>query len=323
MKKKALLSGIGGMDGSHLADFLLEKDYEVYGIFRRTSTGNMGRIAHILDKICLIPGDVTDQASMDFVLKTVQPDECYHFAASSFVGISWRQPEETLHTNLNGTLHVLEAIRKFSPQTKMYFAASSEMFGKVQEIPQTEKTPFYPRSPYGISKAAAYWLCVNYRESYNMFVSCGICFNHSGERRGIEFVTRKISDGAARIKLGLEKELHLGNIAAKRDWSYAPDMVMGMWLMLQQDVPDDFVLASGITHTVREFASAAFSFVDLYYGDHVKSDKDLIRPAEVDLLVGDASKAYRILGWEPKVSFYELVQIMVDADMARLRKQTT
>ena len=660
MKKRALLTGITGMDGSHLADFLLGKDYEVYGILRRTSTKNLERIAHILDKVCLIPGDVTDQASMDFALKSVQPDECYHLSAQSYVGISWGQPELTMRTNTTGTLRVLEAIRKCSPQTKLYFAGSSEQWGKVQEIPQKETTPFYPRSPYGISKVAAYWLCVNYRESYKLFISCGLCCNHeclagstpliirrpdglidivatedfvsvikagrsnqsfddfdntdvwdgqrwtriqaitatrrrsedsnhqmlivratgglvevtahhhmldekfqpiaafdlaighklaigempisphwtavtsemaellglltadgyierngttivftknneelrtqvselwsrvfagenrwtkgqsgfrpenevgqvilyassglaawlreqlytkagdkkvpsiilnapvfiqkkyldgyyagdglktqrwdsfltnsetlaqgllylyngqgrecsvsiqttkewiyyrlnlgvpeeekklaiprrdpsevrnliaskaknewvydietaSGQvcagigkiivhnspRRGIEFVTRKISDGVARIKLGMANELRLGNLEARRDWSYAGDFVRGMWMMLQHEEPEDFVLASGVAHSVRDFVSAAFSCVDLFYGDYVKTEETLLRPAEVDLLVGDASKARRVLGWRPEVSFHELIQRMVAADMHRLQR---
>lgn len=319
--KKALITGITGMDGSHLADFLLGKGYEIYGVVRRTSSNNLERIEHILDKICLVPGDITDQSSMDSILKKIQPDECYHLAAQSYVGVSWGQPELTLQTNMIGTLRVLEAIRKVSPRTKMYFAGSSEQFGKVQEIPQTEKTPFHPRSPYAISKVAAYLLCVNYRESYDLFVSCGLSFNHSGERRGFEFVTRKISDGVAKIKLGMAKELRLGNLEAKRDWGYAEDFVRGMWLMLQQETPDNFILASGVTHSVREFTSAAFSCVDLHWEDYVKIDESLLRPAEVDLLIGDASRAQRILGWEPRISFYELVQRMVGADMARLEKR--
>jgi GDPmannose 4,6-dehydratase len=321
MTKRALITGITGQDGSHLADFLLEQGYEVFGLVRRTSTVNFGRIAHIQDQLELIPGDMTDQTSLQEALQTAQPDEVYNLAAQSFVGTSWSQPTLTGNVTALGVTRILDAIRHVKPDTKFYQAGSSEMFGKVQEVPQKEDTPFYPRSPYGVAKVYGHWLTINYRESYDMFACNGILFNHEGPRRGIEFVTRKITYNAARIKLGLSQKLHLGNPDAKRDWGYAGDYVRAMWLMMQQDQPDDYVICTGETHSVHEFVQVAFECMDLDPDDFVVwNDPRYTRPAEVDLLVGDASKAGRVLGWEPQVDFKGLVQMMVEADLEAIQR---
>ena len=316
--KKALITGITGQDGSYLADLLLEKGYEVNGIVRRLSTPNIARIGHIIDEINLYEGDLTDQSSLNNVMKIVEPDEVYNLAAQSFVGTSWNQPVLTGDVTGLGAVRVLESVKNFCESTKVYQASSSEMFGKVHESPQNENTKFYPRSPYGCAKVYAHWICVNYRESYDMFISNGILFNHESERRGVEFVTRKITDGVARILNGRSKELLLGNLNAKRDWGYAKDYVEAMWLMLQQKEPDDYVIATGETHTVKEFMEMAFLEAGLDWKEYVKINPKYIRPAEVDLLVGDASKAKQKLGWKPKVKFEELVKIMVDADLERI-----
>jgi GDPmannose 4,6-dehydratase len=319
MRKKALITGITGQDGSYLAELLLEKDYEVYGIARRLSTPNISRIYHILNKINLVEGDLTDQSSLNSAMKEVQPDEIYNLAAQSFVGTSWNQPVLTGDVTGIGAVRLLEAVRHFCKDARVYQASSSEMFGKVSETPQNENTKFYPRSPYGCAKVYAYWVAVNYRESYDMYVSNGILFNHESPRRGLEFVTRKITDGVARICHGLAKELRLGNLDARRDWGYAPDYVCAMWYMLQQEKPDDYVIATGESHSVKEFAELAFKEAGLNWEDYVKVDHKFSRPAEVDCLVGDASKAKRILKWNPTVSFKELVRIMVMADMERVK----
>ncbi len=316
--KSALITGITGQDGSYLAELLLEKGYEVYGLIRRLSTPNISRIEHIFDKINLVEGDLTDQSSLNNALKKIQPDEVYNLAAQSFVGTSWNQPVLTGDVTGMGAVRLLEAVRYFCRDARIYQASSSEMFGKVSEMPQNENTKFYPRSPYGYAKVYAYWACVNYRESYNMHISNGILFNHESPRRGLEFVTRKITDGTARIYHGLSKELKLGNLDSKRDWGYAGDYVKAMWLMLQQEEPGDFVVATGESHSVREFMKLAFNEVGLNWEEHVKIDPKLFRPAEVDYLVGDYSKAKRALGWEPEVNFEELVRMMVKADIERL-----
>lgn len=317
--KTALITGITGQDGSYLAEFLLEKGYRVVGMQRRSSTETVGRIAHLLDKIELVQGDLLDQLSLIEIIKRYQPDEVYNLAAQSFVPTSWQQPVLTGEFTALGVTRMLEAIRLVKPDAKFYQASSSEMFGKVREVPQRETTPFYPRSPYGVSKVYGHWITVNYRESYNLFAVSGILFNHESERRGLEFVTRKVTHGVAKIKLGLAKELRLGNLDAQRDWGYAPDYVRAMWLMLQQDQPDDFVIATGRTHSVRRLCEIAFGCVGLDWRDYVVVDPALIRPAEVDLLVGDASKARAVLGWEPTVSFEEMIERMVDADLRFLR----
>jgi GDPmannose 4,6-dehydratase len=317
----ALITGITGQDGSYLAEWLLEKGYQVHGVVRRASTENFERIAHLNGKVELHQADLLDQLSIIDVLKTVKPDEVYNLAAMSFVPTSWKQPVLTGEFTAMGVTRVLEAIRLLDPKgIRFYQASSSEMFGKVQETPQRESTPFYPRSPYGVAKLYGHWITVNYRESYGMYCCSGILFNHEGPRRGREFVTRKVTDGVARIKLGLQKELRLGNLEAKRDWGFAGDYVKAMWLMLQQDQPDDFVIATGETHSVRELVETAFNCVGLDWTKHVTMDPALKRPAEVDLLVGDPSKARRLLGWRPEVSFKQLVQMMVEADLARLAK---
>lgn len=322
MNKKALITGITGQDGSYLAELLLEKGYVVYGLVRRLSTPNTLRIEHILDKITLMEGDLTDQSSLNNAVKEAQPDEVYNLAAQTFVGTSWNQPVLTGDVTGIGAVRILEAVRHFGKSnTKVYQASSSEMFGKVSEWPQNENTKFYPRSPYGCAKAYAHWMCVNYRESYSMYISNGILFNHESPRRGLEFVTRKITDGVARIYYGLSKELHLGNLEAKRDWGYAEDYVRAMWLMLQQKIPDDYVIATGESHSVREFVELAFAEVGLDWKKYVKVDPKLFRPAEVEYLVGDYSKAKRILKWKPTVKFKELVKIMVKADMERISKK--
>lgn len=318
-RKTALITGITGQDGSYLAEFLLERDYRVVGMTRRSSTDVHERIEHIVDRVEIVSGDLLDQSSITTILAEVRPDEIYNLAAQSFVPTSWSQPVLTGEFTALGVTRVLEAIRTVDPAIKFYQASSSEMFGKVHETPQRETTPFYPRSPYGVAKVYGHYITVNYRESYDIFATSGICFNHESSRRGKEFVTRKISDGVARIKLGIVKKLRLGNLDAQRDWGFAGDYVQAMWLMLQQKEADDFVIATGRTHSVKEFVRAAFSSVDLDWERYVVQDEKFYRPAEVDLLVGDPSKAKRVLGWEPKVTFEELVEMMVRADLDRLR----
>lgn len=321
MAKRALITGITGQDGSYLAEFLLEKGYEVFGLKRRTSTVAFERIKHIQDQITLVSGDMHDQSSLLNAVREVEPDEVYNLAAQSFVPTSWDQPLLTGDITALGVTRILEAIRRVNPKIRFYQASSSEMFGKVQEVPQSEKTPFYPRSPYGVAKVYGHWITVNYRESYDMFCCSGILFNHESPRRGLEFVTRKITDGAVRIKLGLANELRLGNLEAKRDWGYAGDYVRAMWLMLQQDEPDDYVIATGKTRSVKELVEMAFDAVDLNWEDYVVVDERFYRPAEVRELVGDSSKARKKLGWKPEVSFKELVEMMVEADLERLKEE--
>jgi GDPmannose 4,6-dehydratase len=320
MSKKALITGINGMDGSHLADFLLEKKYEVFGLERRSSVKNRTNTSHLENKVIMLTGDLTDQNSLTRALKESAPDEVYNLAAQSFVGESWNTPEHTSDVTGLGALRMLEAIREYGKDLKFYQASSSEMFGRMVENPAKESTPFYPRSPYGVAKLYAHWITKNYRESYDMFNCSGILFNHESERRGLEFVTRKISDGVAKIHLGLADYISLGNLDAKRDWGYAPDYVEAMWLMLQQDQPDDYVVASGSTHSIREFLTAAFNHVGIKdWSNYVKQDPRFMRPAEVDILLGDASKAKNNLGWVPKTSFEQLVEIMVKSDIKRLK----
>lgn len=322
--KKALITGITGQDGSHLAEWLLEQRYDVHGIVRRSSTESFERIGHIAERINLHQADLLDQLSLIEVLKAVEPDEVYNLAAMSFVPTSWSQPVLTGEFTAMGVTRMLEAIRLLDrKRIRFYQASSSEMFGKVQEVPQRETTPFYPRSPYGVAKVYGHWITVNYRESYEMFCCSGILFNHEGPRRGREFVTRKITHAIARIKFGLQDRLCLGNLDAQRDWGYAGDYVRAMWLMLQQDRPEDYVIATGETHSVREFVEAAFGCADLDWKKHVVQDPALIRPAEVDLLVGDPSKARRVLGWKPEVTFPELVRMMVRADLELVERQLT
>ena len=318
---RALITGITGQDGSYLAEFLLEKGYEVFGIVRRSSTETFERIRHIKDRITLVQADLTDQMSLADVLTEVRPAEVYNLAAQSFVPTSWKQPILTGDVTALGVTRMLEAIRMVDRNIRFYQASSSEMFGHVRETPQRETTPFYPRSPYGVAKVYGHWITVNYRESYNMFAVSGILFNHESPRRGLEFVTRKVTDGVARIKFGLASELRLGNLEARRDWGFAGDYVRAMWMMLQQDEPDDYVIASGETHTVREMCEIAFARVGLDWQQYVVQDPAFYRPAEVHLLLGDASKAKQKLGWEPKYSFRQLIEMMVDADMARIEKQ--
>ncbi|WP_413294144.1 GDP-mannose 4,6-dehydratase [Bdellovibrio sp. HCB185ZH] len=313
--KRALITGITGQDGSYLAELLLSKGYKVYGLTRRSSTKITGRIDHILSQVELLNGDLLDQPSLIGAMEDAKPDEVYNLAAQSFVQTSWNQPVLTSEFTAMGVTKVLEAVRKAAPKARFYQASSSEMFGKVQAVPQKEATPFYPRSPYGVAKLYGHWITVNYRESYGMHASSGILFNHESPRRGIEFVTRKISYHVAMIKHGLAHELRLGNLDAQRDWGFAGDYVEAMWLMLQQDNPDDFVVAMNETHTVKEFVELAFERADLDWKKYVKLDERFMRPAEVDLLIGDASKAKRILGWEPKTSFKQLVHMMVDSDV--------
>ncbi len=315
----ALITGVTGQDGSYLAEFLLDRGYRVVGMVRRTSTLNFHRIGHIQDRLEIVPGDLSDQISLIHILDEYQPDEVYNLAAQSFVKTSWNQPVFTGDVTALGVTRVLDAIRIVNPRIRMYQASSSEMFGKVVEVPQRETTPFYPRSPYGVAKVYGHWITVNYRESYNLHASSGILFNHESPRRGLEFVTRKISHQAARIKLGLAHELRLGNLDSRRDWGFAGDYVRAMWLMLQQDTPDDFVVATGETHSVEQFLNVAFEHLDLDWREYVVQDGRFMRPAEVDLLVGDAGKAGDVLGWEPSVSFTELVKMMVDADLVMLR----
>ena len=315
--KKAVITGITGQDGSYLAELLLSKGYQVTGMVRRASTETFDRIAHFKDRIALRQADLLDQFSLVKLLDEIQPDEIYNLAAMSFVPTSWSQPVLTGEFTALGVTKVLEAMRMVCPKARFYQASSSEMFGKVIETPQTESTPFYPRSPYGVAKAYGHFITVNYRESYNLFALSGILFNHESPRRGKEFVTRKITDAVARIKLGTLKELRMGNLDAKRDWGFAGDYVRAMWLMLQQDVADDFVVATGETHSVREFLQIAFAHVGLNFEDYVVIDPEFIRPAEVELLLGNPAKARKQLGWQPKVSFEQLVTMMVDADMDR------
>ncbi|MGQ0832141.1 MAG: GDP-mannose 4,6-dehydratase [Microthrixaceae bacterium] len=322
MTTRALITGITGQDGSYLAELLLEKGYEVIGMVRRSSTTNFERIAHLQDRIVLDPytasGDLLDEASLITILREYRPHEVYNLAALSFVQTSFRQPVLTGEITALGVTRLLDAIRIVDPKIRFYQASSSEMFGKVQQVPQTEMTPFYPRSPYGVAKLYGHWITVNYRESYDLHASSGILFNHESPRRGMEFLPRKVSHGVARIKLGLTEGLELGNLDAERDWGFAGDYVEAMWLMLQQDVPDDYVIASGATHSVRRFCEIAFEHVGLAYEDHVTVNEKFMRPAEVDLLIGDSAKATKVLGWEPRTSFEELVTMMVDADIALL-----
>jgi GDPmannose 4,6-dehydratase len=320
MAKRALITGITGQDGSYLAEFLLDHGYEVFGMTRRSSTDSFGRIAHLTEKVTLLSGDLLDEHSLASTIRAAQPDEIYNLAAQSFVPTSWSQPVLTAEFTAVGVGRVLEAMRAVKPDAKFYQASSSEMFGKVVETPQTEKTPFYPRSPYGVAKVFGHWITVNYRESYNLFACSGILFNHESERRTREFVSRKVTDGVARIKLGKAKQLRLGNLDARRDWGYAPDYVRAMWLMLQQSKPDDFVIATGETRSVQELVEVAFKHVGLDWRTHVVSDPAFIRPAEVDLLAGDASKARKELGWAPTVSFQTMIERMVDADLERIQR---
>lgn len=315
---RALITGITGQDGSYLAELLLSKKYEVYGMVRRSSTETFDRIMHIRDRINIVQADLLDQLSLITIIDEVKPDEIYNLAAQSFVPTSWSQPVLTGEFNAIGVTRMLEAIRLVDKKIRFYQASSSEMFGKVREEPQTETTPFYPRSPYGVAKVYGHFITVNYRESYNLHATSGILFNHESPRRGLEFVTRKITDGVARIKLGLADKLALGNLDAKRDWGFAGDYVLAMWLMLQQDDPSDFVIATGESHSVREFVAEAFGHVGLEWEKYVVSDPRFMRPAEVDHLVGDASKAAEILGWKPDHTFGDLVHMMVDADLKRL-----
>ncbi len=317
----ALITGITGQDGSYLSELLLSKGYTVVGMVRRSSIEHYDRIEHLLDDITLARGDLHDQGSILSILEEYEPDEIYNLAAQSFVPVSWSQAILTGEVTALGVTRMLEAIRLFNPKIRFYQASSSEMFGKVQEVPQKETTPFYPRSPYGVAKVYGHWITVNYRESYGIFASSGILFNHESPRRGLEFVTRKITDGVARIKLGMAEELRLGNLDARRDWGYAGDYVEAMWRMLQHDEPDSFVIGTGETHSVREFCEIAFGHVNLDYRDYVVQDPRFYRPAEVDLLISDPSKAHEILGWERKVDFETLVKMMVDSDMERLSKE--
>ena len=316
--KRALITGITGQDGSYLTEFLLSKDYEVFGLKRRTSTVNLERIKHIQDKIKLISGDLLDQNSLINAIKESDPDEVYNLAAQSFVPTSWIQPVLTGEATAMGVARVLEAIRAVNPKIKFYQASSAEMFGKAREVPQTEKTPFHPRSPYGVAKLYGHWITVNYRESYNMFCCCAIQLNHESPRRGLEFVTRKVTNTAAKIKLGLAKELRLGNLDAKRDWGFSGDYVKAMWLMLQQEKPDDYVISTGINHSVRDLVKIAFDYVNLNWENYVVIDPKFFRPAEIEFLRGNSTKALKKLGWAPETSFKELIKMMVDADLERI-----
>jgi GDPmannose 4,6-dehydratase len=316
--KRALITGITGQDGSYLAEFLLGKGYDVYGMVRRASFQRFDRIQHILDRVEIIEGDLTDQSSLDDAMKTIAPDEVYNLASQSFVPTSWNQPVLTADVTGTGVTRMLEAIRKHKPDSKFYQASTSEMFGKVRETPQSEMTPFHPRSPYGVAKIYAHWITINYRESYDIFACSGICFNHESPRRGLEFISRKVTDGVARIKLGLADTLKLGNLEARRDWGFAKDFVEAMWLMLQQDQPEDYVIATGVSHSVQDLVETAFRYVGLPIEPHVVVDPKLFRPAEVDVLVGDASKAKAKLGWTPTCSFQEMIHMMVEADLKRL-----
>src|SRR3990167_10040803 len=323
VQKRALITGITGQDGSYLAEFLLSKNYKVFGLTRRTSTPNYERIRHIEDKIELIPGDLLDQQSLTSAISHCLPDEVYNLAAQSFVATSWSQPVLTGEFTALGVTRMLEAIRQIKPDARFYQASSSEMFGKVKETPQNEKTPFHPRSPYGVAKVYGYWITINYRESYGLFTVNGILFNHESPRRGLEFVTRKISHGVAKIHLGQSDHVVLGNLSAKRDWGFAGDYVRAMWMMLQQGKPQDFVVATGQNHTVAEFAKEAFGSVGIdNWEKYVKVSKELFRPAEVDFLIGDVARAKKVLGWEPQTSFKDLVKMMVDSDIELLKKNS-
>lgn len=317
--KRALITGITGQDGSYLAEFLLKQGYEVIGMVRRSSTVNFERIEHIQEKITIVSGDLMDEISLIDIIQKHRPSEVYNLAAQSFVQTSWNQPVFTGEVTGLGVTRLLDAVRLVDADIRFYQASTSEMFGKVREVPQNENTPFYPRSPYGVAKLYGHWITVNYRESYDLFACSGICFNHESPRRGHEFVTRKITRAAARIKRGLEKELRLGNMEAQRDWGYAPDYVRGMWLMLQQDAPDDFVLATGRTHTVQHFVELAFEYLDLDYRKYIHQDAQYLRPADVDLLVGNPAKAKKQLSWEASTSLEELVKIMVEAELKAIR----
>jgi len=319
MRKKVLITGITGQDGSYIAEFLLNEGYEVFGLVRRTSILNFERIKHIQDRIKLISGDLLDQNSLMNAIKESNPDEIYNLASQSFVPASWKQPVFTGEATALGVARMLEAIRAVNPRIKFYQASSSEMFGKVREAPQTEKTEFYPRSPYGVAKLYGHWITVNYRESYNMFCCSGILFNHESPRRGLEFVTRKVTNAVAKIKLGLANELRLGNLDAKRDWGFAGDYVKAMWLMLQQNEPEDYVIATGATHSVKDLVQIAFDYINLNWEDYVVIDPKFIRPAEVDLLLGDSTKAREKLGWKPEVDFKSLIKMMVDADLEKVK----
>jgi GDPmannose 4,6-dehydratase len=319
----AIITGITGQDGSYLAELLLSKGYRVVGMMRRSSVVTFERIQHIQDQVDIIQGDLHDQSSLMDLVEQYKPDEVYNLAAQSFVPTSWNQPVLTGEVTALGVTRMLEAIRLLSPKTRYYQASSSEMFGKVHEVPQRETTPFYPRSPYGVAKVYGHWITVNYRESYNLFAVSGILFNHESPRRGTEFVTRKISYGAVRIKLGLAKELRLGNLESRRDWGFAGDYVEAMWQMIQNDSPQDFVVGTGETHSVREFCEKAFAYLDLDFRDYIVQDARFIRPAEVDLLVADSSRARKELGWTPKINFDGLVEMMVDADLKRLGREVT
>jgi len=318
--KKALVTGITGQDGSYLAEFLMEEGYQVIGMVRRTSTINFDRIRHIQDKLVLVQGDLLDQTSLVDIMKEHQPDEIYNLAAQSFVPTSWKQPVLTGEFTALGVTRMLEAMRMVAPDARFYQASSSEMFGKVREVPQNEHTPFYPRSPYGVAKVYGHWITVNYRESYGLFACSGILFNHESPRRGLEFVTHKVTHGAARIQLGLAEDLLMGNLEAERDWGFAGDYVKAMWLMLQQDEPEDFVVASGKPHSVRQLLEITFGLLGLDYRDYVRVDQEFLRPTDVDQLVGDATKAREKLGWRPEVTFEELIKMMVDSDLASLKR---
>ena len=321
MSKRAIVTGITGQDGSYLAELLLDHGYDVVGVVRRSSAPNLWRIDHLLDRIALRPGDLLDQLSITRIIQEVQPHEFYNLAAMSFVPASWDQPMLTGEFNSLGVTRVLEAIRQVDSKIKLYQASSSEMYGKVREVPQTERTPFYPRSPYGVSKVFGHYITVNYRESYGLFAVSGILFNHESPRRGLEFVTRRVSDGVARIKLGLADALSLGNIDAQRDWGFAGDYVRAMWLMLQQNEPEDYVVATGLSHSVRDLVQIAFDRAGLDWQKYVRTDPKLLRPAEVDHLIGDSSKARQRLGWLPTVDFKGLIEMMVDADLERLSQR--
>jgi GDPmannose 4,6-dehydratase len=319
MPARALITGVTGQDGSYLTELLLAEGYEVIGMVRRTSSPNLDRIQHLVDRITLVDADLHDEGSLVQALSTHRPAEVYNLAAQSFVAMSWNQPLLTGEVTALGVTRLLDAIRIVDPTIRFYQASSSEMFGKVVETPQTERTPFYPRSPYGVAKVYGHWITVNYRESYGIHASSGICFNHESPRRGLEFVTRKVTHTAARIKLGRQKTLSLGNLDAERDWGFAGDYVRAMWQMVQRDEPDDYIVATGETHSVRELCQVAFDHVGLEWQDHVTMDKGLLRPAEVDQLMGDASKARHAFGWKPEVTFADLVRMMVDADLSALR----
>src|SRR5918994_1967711 len=321
MSKRAIITGITGQDGSYLAELLLGKGYEVFGVVRRLSAPNVWRIQHLLERVTLLQADLLDQLSLIKAVETSQPAEFYNLAAMSFVPASWDQPMLTGEYNAQGVTRALEAVGSVNPKIRFYQASSSEMYGRVREVPQTEMTPFYPRSPYGVTKVFGHYITVNYRESYDLFACSGILFNHESPRRGIEFVTRKVTDGVARIKLGLANHLGLGNLDACRDWGFAGDYVRAMWLMLQQDAADDYVIATGVTHSVRQLVEAAFGHAGLDWQKYVRVDPAFLRPAEVDHLIGDSSKARRVLGWTPQVSFEQLIAMMVDADLARLSGQ--